>query len=89
MPKEEKKIHHRGSARADASGDGSGNEKWKRRKNKRLDIPEKQMIFLLVLMLEVGTRWIPGRVNFISLTSTAGGVMAEGAMMCRDLALVL
>lgn len=44
-------------------------------------IPEKQMIFLLVPMLEVGTRCNAGLVIFMDLTSTAGGVMAEGAMV--------
>ena len=42
--------------------------------------PEKQMIFLLVLILAVSTRCIPGRCT-IFLTSTGGGVTAMGAML--------
>jgi hypothetical protein len=42
---------------------------------------EKQMIFRLVPMFDVSTRCIDGRGTFRDFTSTAGGVIADGAMV--------
>lgn len=48
------------------------------------DVPEKQMIFRLVPMLEVSTRLIPGRAVLVkAFTSTGGGVMAMGAIIFK------
>ena len=49
-----------------------------------LDIPEKQMIFRLVPMFAVSTRFMLGRTSDRGdLISTAGGVIAMGAIVHR------